>query len=164
MAWSTYQTVLWLHIFLAIIWVGGLLFVGWGVFPATKALAVRDQRQMLLTLMKSSHRIFTITGTGVIVSGTILGTLLGPIKSWEILWQTSYGNQWLIAFLVGIGTLLWGSTISYRHTIKVLNADHLWILAEKGYKRFLNNSLFILALVAGVEFFGFVILITLMIL
>lgn len=38
MYWAIYQIVLGIHILLGIAWVGGILFVGWGVFPVAKKL------------------------------------------------------------------------------------------------------------------------------
>jgi hypothetical protein len=45
----------------------------------------------------------------------------------------------------------------------VLSNDYLWEVAEKGNRQPLNRSLIILALVESVEGFGFVALLTLMI-
>ncbi|QQK76703.1 hypothetical protein HUG15_14770 [Salicibibacter cibarius] len=163
MSWTLYQSVLWAHIFLAIIWVGGLLFIGWGVFPAVKTLVVREQRQTLAVILKHSHHFFTLAGAGVIVTGTALGTVLGPVQSWEALWHTTYGNLWFAALLIGIMTLFWGTFVGYRQAIKILSTEHLWTTAKNGYSRPLNHSLFALALLESVEGLGFVILLTLMI-
>lgn len=44
MIWTMYQTVLWLHIVIAILWVGGVMFVGWAVYPASNKLDRAQQR------------------------------------------------------------------------------------------------------------------------
>ncbi|WP_411843885.1 hypothetical protein [Salinicoccus sp. HZC-1] len=163
MNWTIYQTVLWIHIFLAINWVGGLLFVGWGVFPAVRFLALRDMRRMLRAVMGHSHYLFTSAGAGVILTGTLLGTWLGPVKSFDAVWQTTYGILWFAALIIGVLTLLWGTFIGYPHAMRVLSEDSLWEAAEVGNRGPLNRSLIILALVESVEGFGFVVLLTLMI-
>src|SRR5699024_12655166 len=96
------QFILGVHILLAIIWVGGVLFVGWGVFPAAKALAYNVQRSFFLTLMRFNHRFFTCADLGVIVTGILLGTLLGTIHSWEQVWQIIYVHTWLTALVIGV--------------------------------------------------------------
>lgn len=163
MNWTIYQTVLWIHIFLAINWVGGLLFVGWGVFPALRLLAVQEIRRVLMAVMKHSHYLFTLAGAGVILTGVLLGTWLGPVENFETVWHTTYGNLWFAALIIGIVTLLWGTFVGYPHAIRVLSNDYLWEVAEKGNRQPLNRSLIILALVESVEGFGFVALLTLMI-
>lgn len=163
MHWTIYQTVLWIHIFLAINWVGGLLFVGWGVFPAVRFLALRDMRRMLRAVMGHSHYLFTLAGAGVILTGTLLGTWLGPVKSFDAVWQTTYGTLWFAALTIGVLTLLWGTFVGYPRAMGVLSEDSLWEAAEAGNRRPLNRSLVILALVESVEGFGFVVLLTLMI-
>src|SRR5699024_12871696 len=44
MLWEVRQILLIVHILLAIIWVGGVLVVGWGVFPAARTLMYIDKR------------------------------------------------------------------------------------------------------------------------
>jgi copper resistance protein D len=162
MSWEIHQFFLGVHIFLGIIWVGGILFVGWGVYPAAKTIKVAEQRQFLLSLMKRTHLIFTLVGAGVITTGILLGTVLGPIKSFDILWNTAYGNLWLTALIIGLITLLWGVFVGYRQTMKVLSDDTLWKLAEKGYSTALNQAMFTTAVLESVEIIGFIALLTCM--
>ena len=63
------------HILLGITWLGGILFVGWGVYPAANKLPYRQQQKFLLILMKHVHLLLTLAGAGVISTGTILGTI-----------------------------------------------------------------------------------------
>jgi len=157
------QFILGVHILLAIIWVGGVLFVGWGVFPAAKTLAYNVQRSFFLTLMRFTHWFFTGAGLGVIVTGILLGTLLGPIQSWEQVWQTTYGNTWFTALVIGVVTLIWGVVIAYRQAIKVFTNTSIWQEASAGSPRKLNKALFRIALTESVEVIGFMLLIYLMI-
>ncbi|MCC3357934.1 hypothetical protein [Bacillus sp. REN16] len=164
MSWELYLLLKGFHILLAIIWVGGLLFMGWGVFPALNILKVPEQRLFLKTLMKRSHWKFTLIGAVVIITGILLGTVAGPIDSWHDVWHTRYGNIWFAAFIIGIITLAWGVLVGYRQTMKVLFNDSIWELAEKGNAKPLYKALFLTAAVESIEVFGFVALLALMIL
>lgn len=163
MSWTIHQTVLWIHIFLAINWVGGLLFVGWGVFPAIRLLGIQDGRRMVKAVMKHSHYLFTLAGAGVILTGILLGTWLGLVKNMEALWHTTYGNLWFTALIIGIITLLWGTFVGYPYAMKVLSNNHIWDRAVAGNGFPLGKALFKLIMVESVEGIGFVVLLALMI-
>ncbi|WP_044161226.1 hypothetical protein [Virgibacillus sp. MSP4-1] len=160
--WIIHQTVLSIHIFLAIIWVGGILFVGWGIYPAIQSLSIPNQRQFLFVLMKKTHLWLTLAGSGVVLTGILLGTVLGPVRTWNTLWSTTYGNIWLTALVVGLFTLAWGIFVGYKQTMQMLNNDTIWKIAEKGYKTPLERAMFMTALLEGVEVIGFFTLLTLM--
>jgi copper resistance protein D len=164
MIWQIHQFVLGIHIFLAMIWAGGILFVGWGVFPAIKALSIKEQRNFLFRLMNHTHHLFTLAGAGVIFTGILLGTWLGPVKSLEDVFYTTYGNLWFSALCIGILTLLWGVFIGYTQTMRMLNNDTIWKMAEKGYKTPLSHAMVVTAAIESVEVIGFIILLTIMIL
>src|SRR5690625_5246375 len=124
--------VLTIHILLGIIWVGGILFVGWGVYPAVKKMKILDQRFFLSQMMKHTHILFSLAGAGVIGTGILLGVTFGPINQWEDLFTTSYGSLFFAALLISIATLVWGVLISYRVTMNMLLNDQLWAYADRG--------------------------------
>ncbi|OZU87167.1 hypothetical protein CIL03_18385 [Virgibacillus indicus] len=157
------EIILLIHILLAIVWAGGIMFIGWGVYPASMKLSLSIQRQFLITLMKWSHHFLTLAGFFVVLTGIILGTVLGPIHSWNMLWNTDYGNTWLTALGIGIFTLLWGIFIGYREMMHIFTDDFLWKEAENGNKRPLIRELVRLAALESVEVISFVVLIYLMI-
>lgn len=164
MLWDIRQLLLAFHIFLAILWVGGVLFVGWGVFPAAQFLGYEIQRKFFHSLMQWTHWLFTALGSVVILTGILLGTAFGPISSWNNVFQTTYGNIWFTALIVGIFTLLWGVIIGYRYSMHVFNNIAIWKDAANGNNKTLIRSLTKLAAIESVEGFGFVILIYLMVL
>lgn len=163
MIWQLHQIVLGIHIFLGIVWVGGILFVGWGVYPAVKTMEVSAQRKFLYTLMNKTHVLFSLVGVGVIATGIILGTVLGPIKSIDILLNTTYGKLWLTALIIGLITLAYGIFVGYKQTMKMLHNDTIWKMAEKGYNTPLSRAMFFTAAVESVEVLGFIVLLTIMI-
>ncbi len=162
MGWTMYQTVLWLHIVIAILWVGGVMFVGWAVYPASNTLNRTEQRNFLTALMKHTHWLFIIEGLGVIFTGVLLGTVLGPIDQWSDLYTTLYGQKFTAAFLLAIFVLLWGSLVGFKKTMDVLSDDTIWNLAEKNMCTPLNRAFRFTAVVASVEVVGFLGIIALM--
>lgn len=163
MLWLAREFILGIHIFLAMIWVGGILFVGWGVFPAVKVLHFQSQQKFLYSLMKWSHHLFTLSGAAVILTGILLATILGPVKSWDILLHSPYGKRFFLALIIGILTLLWGSLVSYRFSMKVLSNTVLWEMADDGMESFLKSSLRNVTVISGIEVVGFISLLAIMI-
>lgn len=158
------QIILTIHILLAFIWAGGVLFIGWGVFPtALKSLSLKSQRHFFQKLMAWAHPIFTGVGSGVILTGILLGTLVGPIHDLNDVIGTMYGRIWLTALFIAIFILVWGATIAYRSFVDVFSDETIWTLAEKGDKRMLNRALLKITVIESIEVFGFIVLILLMI-
>jgi uncharacterized membrane protein len=157
------ELILVLHIFLAIIWAGGIMFIGWGVFPASLKLSLAKQRYFLISLMKGTHHLFSLAGLFVIITGILLGTVFGPIRTWDYLWSTTYGNIFVAALIIGIITLLWGIVVGYREMMIIFKDDFLWKEAENGNKKPLIGQLIRLAALESVEVIGFVTLIFLMV-
>lgn len=155
--------ILLIHILLAIIWAGGIMFIGWGVYPASMSLSLAIQRKFLTSLMKWAHYFLTLAGFFVIVTGILLGTVVGPIRTWNHLWYTAYGNIWLAALFIGIFTLVWGIVVGYREMMIIFTDDFLWREAEDGNKKPLIRELVRLAVLESVEVICFIILIYLMI-
>lgn len=164
MTWILRQIVLGLHILFAIIWVGGLFFVGWGIFLGIRKMKFVLQREILLNVIQWSHPLFTMAGLGVIVSGVVLGTVLGPIKQWGDIWNTTYGNLWITAFIVAVISLYWGGAVGYKWMAKILNDKHLWMLADREIIEPLIQALILLVLIESIEPMGFAVLIMIMVL
>lgn len=165
MPWEVRQILLILHILLAITWVGGVLFIGWGVFPVAKTFSFEVQRSFFHRLMKWTHGLFTLAGLGVIATGVLLGTIFGPINTWQDIWQTTYGHTWATAFCIAIFTLLWGAIVGYHHSMKIFSDKELWIwkMAANGDKKPLNQSLLKIVMIEAFETIGFIALIVLMV-
>ncbi|WP_240376003.1 hypothetical protein [Bacillus piscicola] len=159
-----FQLILFIHIFLGITWVGGVMFVGWGVFPAISSLTFSEQRNVLATVMKKAHPLFILAGIGVIVSGLVLGTILGPLHQWGDIWNTLYGKRWAVAFITASLSLIWGASISFKSMMAVLANNTLWQLADKGITTPLNRSLRFAKFLASFEVAGFIVVIMVMVL
>lgn len=151
-----------LHILCASVWVGGVLFIGWGVYPVAIKMRPSRQQSFLSSLLKWSHLPLTAAGSGVMVTGFLLGTVAGPIRRWEDLWRLEYGQLWLISLIVGLTVLAWGALVGYRTAMRVLGDDSLWQRAENGDPRPLVKAMRTIVLVESLEAAGFVGLILLM--
>lgn len=158
------QILLGIHIFLAIVWVGGILFIGWGVYPVARTIPFSEQRRFLHSLMKWSHMLFLLAGCGVIVTGVLLGTAVGPIRKWHDLWHTSYGSIWFASFVIALLTLAWGAFVGYRKAAHVFSDKSLWQRAERGETAPLRRKMATVIAIEAVEVLGFIILIVCMIL
>ena len=161
---NLFHVFLVIHILFAIIWVGGVLFVGWGVYPASLKLPLPMQQDFLQALLKWTHKLFALTGSIVILTGITLGTILGPIRSWDMLFYTSYGNIWLTALVIATFTLFWGVFIGHKYAMAILSNEKLWQMAANGKKRPLRVAFIKTSVVESVEAIGFIILIICMVL
>ncbi|WP_188206332.1 hypothetical protein [Alkalibacillus aidingensis] len=158
-----YKVVLFLHILFSILWFGGVLFIGSCIFPILRKVDAASARNLLLKVMYYSHPKLVLAGILVILTGTVLGVVIGPIDTISDLWQTDYGVWWSKALIVGILTLGYGSFIGYKQTVSVLTDDLIIHLTNKGHRGLFNQKLFYSFLISSVEGVGFLTLLYLMI-
>lgn len=163
MLWQLHQLVLGTHIFVAMLWVGGVMFIGWGLFPAIRKWSYSEQRKIFATVMAWAHWPLTLAGCFVIATGILLGTVLGPINQWADIFQTRYGLTWLTALLIGLFTLAWGVFIGNQMAKKLFSQTDIWKNADHGDKKPLANKLVLITAVESVEIVGFITLIYFMI-
>ncbi len=164
MLWAIRQLLLTVHILLAVIWVGGILFVGWGVFPAARKLSYSVQQKLFVAVMEWTHWLFTLAGAGVILTGILLGTVFGPISSLHDIWSTTFGNLWMGAFLLALFALFWGAFVSYPMAMELFSEESIWKKAEAGSENPLTEALFRLTIIEAVEVILFIIIVYLMVL
>ena len=103
--------VQWLHVLLGILWFGNALVLDVIVIPAINRPSIVSQRQVAALIGARATPIFHVVVPLIIVLGIIRGTLLGPIKSVDILLGTAYGLTWLVALTVTVLTYFWGLLI-----------------------------------------------------
>src|SRR5699024_3007427 len=146
-----------------ILWVCGVLFIGWSIFPAVRFFSYKNQRIIFHDLMQGTHWLFTGLGSIVILSGILLGTIMGPISNWGDVLHTTYGQIWFTALVIGPFTVLWGIIVGYQYSIAVFKNHVCWDRAENGHTKALFNALPNLVAIESVECIGFVILIYLIV-
>jgi uncharacterized membrane protein len=101
-------TVQWLHVLLGILWFGNALVLDVIVIPAINRLPIVAQREVASYIGSRATPIFQMVVPAIIVLGIVRGTLLGPIKSIEVLFGSAYGLTWLTALGVTLLTYLFG--------------------------------------------------------
>jgi|GEM_PF-964272 len=164
MVWTSRDFLLGVHLAAAIMWVGGVAFIGWAVYPASQFMPPLERRQFFRALMQWSHQPLAAAGAVVITTGMWLGTIAGPINDWEDVWLTAYGRVWLTALLTGITTLAWGMFVGYRKAMAVFADEDLWRQADDGDDAPLKKAMASIIAVQSVEAAGFVVLIVCMLL
>lgn len=107
MLWLT-GIVQWLHIVAAIIWLGGTIFMYYGVYPTLLKLTAQEGQKFLGILQKYAGPLMAISGSAVVVLGLIRGTVFGPIRSWAVL-GSPYGLTFIAAFVLAIVLTIMGA-------------------------------------------------------
>ena len=110
MDWLVF-VVQWLHVILAILWFGGILYGDLILIPALNTLPLPTQRAVGVAIGARATGIMPAVAGAVILLGIIRGTVFGPIKSLEAL-GTPYGVTWLVALVLAIATFMFGQRIS----------------------------------------------------
>jgi putative copper export protein len=92
----------WLHVLFAVTWFGGHISRVLLVEPAVRTLPESAQQQFNRYVELYATRIFVPVIIGVGVTGILLGTIFGPVKSFEALLGTPYGITFLAAIAFGL--------------------------------------------------------------
>jgi hypothetical protein len=100
--------VQWTHMLLGILWFGNALSLDVIVIPAINRLPIVTQREVASYIGSRTTPIFHVVVPLIIALGFVRGTLLGPIKTLDVLFGSAYGLTWVIALIVAFVTYLWG--------------------------------------------------------
>ena len=153
--------VQWLHVLLGILWFGNALVLDVIVIPAINRLPIVSQREIASYIGSRATPIFHVVVPAIIILGIVRGTVLGPIKSIDILLGSAYGLTWLTALGATILTYLFGLFVIIpalrRMDLATLNPDGsptaAFAAATAQVKR-----------LVGLELLGFLVIFTCMIL
>ena len=99
--------VQWLHVILAMLWFGGVLYVDFVMIPAFNTLPLTTQRVVGSAVGLRGNKIIPTVAGLVILLGILRGTVFGQIRSLEAL-GSAYGITWLVALVLAIGTFMFG--------------------------------------------------------
>jgi len=91
--------VLWLHVFGATIWFGAFLTVSCLVRPS---LGAGEMEKFARSFMPRARRLMLPTVLVVGVTGVLMGTVFGPIRSSSDLAGSWYGVTWIAALALGL--------------------------------------------------------------
>ncbi len=137
------QLVQWLHILAGITWFGGYIFMTFAVWPTLLHRPVPEARAFLDALVQPTSRLMMISGSLVLLLGILRGTVFGIIRSFEVLFNTLYGQTWLAALVLTLILNVHGAISSKNMDVRLWEGDHLRPDAAR-YLR--NNNIFALVL------------------
>jgi uncharacterized membrane protein len=99
----------WLHMLAGITWFGGYLFLDVVLWPTLLRLPIKQAKITSDVISRFAGPVMATSGTVVVLSGIIRGTVLGPIQSFSFLFTSAYGITWLSALLVSCLLMAWGA-------------------------------------------------------
>jgi uncharacterized membrane protein len=92
----------WLHVLFAVTWFGAHIARVLLVEPAIRTLPEPSQVAFNAYVGKYATRLYVPVIIGLGITGTLRGTVYGPVKSLDVLLGTPYGLSFLTAVLLGI--------------------------------------------------------------
>lgn len=123
--------VQWLHIAMAMAWVGAAIALEVVVEPATTSVPLAQQQALGRRLSARSVPFFTVVGTGTLVLGVIRGTVLGPLQSLTA-FGTGYGITWIIALVLTASLAALGALAIGPAAERLYASDELWQANPQG--------------------------------
>ncbi|GHO63706.1 hypothetical protein KSC_025980 [Ktedonobacter sp. SOSP1-52] len=99
----------WFHILTGIIWFGGYVFLDFVLWPTLLRLPAQQATFTYSLISKFAGPVMATSGSLVVLLGIARGAWLGPIKSFRVLFSSSYGVTWLIALAISLTLIIWGA-------------------------------------------------------
>lgn len=106
MDWAVF-IVQWLHVILAILWFGGVLYSDFVLIPAFNTLPLTTQRAAGAAIAIRARKVIPPVAGLVIVLGLLRGTVFGQVQSLTAL-TSAYGLTWLAGLLLALGLYAFG--------------------------------------------------------
>jgi uncharacterized membrane protein len=159
MDWLTVG-VQWLHVLLGILWMGTTLTLDVIVIPAINRLPIVRQREISSNIGARATPLFQVVVPLIILLGVVRGTVLGPIRSLEVL-VTPYGLTWLTALAVTVGVYGFGLFVLVPALRRM---DAVPVTADGGATPELTAATDQVKRLVGIELLGFLVIFTCMIL
>jgi uncharacterized membrane protein len=147
--------VQWLHVFFAILWFGGTLYIDFILIPALLPAAWQLKREVSARVSPLTNRVLRPAAILVILLGVVRGTFLGRLHSVQDIVGSRYGLTWLVALVLTLALFTFAEAI-LEPTLRRLNAQK----EESAYGAVLKR----VQVLATIELVGFVAVFTCMIL
>ena len=147
------MVVHWLHVFFAIFWFGGTLFMFVVVMPALTASSPEAAAEVGAALGLRTTRVLGPAGGLTILFGIVSATVFGPVRSVAFLWSSAYGVTIGVAFIVAIVLAVEGARMGRvgRAIAAASQADRPRLIHK-------------IVAMSGVSVLGFIIVLTCMVL
>ncbi len=140
--------VQWMHILAALVWVGGQMFGALVVWPALLRAPADRAREIMGLFGRTGAPIMSAAVQLTLGLGLLRGTLLGPMRSLDVLFGSAYGWTFLASILLTVCVMAYGGGTRRAMMSRVWSSDGTW--ADGSGAWIAGRNRVSLALLAGV--------------
>lgn len=126
----------WLHVLGGIVWFGGHVFTAGVIWPALLRRPAPEARALSEAMAEPAMRVMGPAGMLVLVLGIVRGTVLGPVRSVDVLVGTAYGWTFAAALLLTFGLMGYAGATRREMERRVWDGDRF----HPGAARYLRRS------------------------
>ncbi|MCB9690919.1 MAG: hypothetical protein H6736_03805 [Alphaproteobacteria bacterium] len=102
------------HVLTGVIWAGGQVVTSVAVLPALLGLPAPRAREVLDALGSRLGPVMGLTGTTAMLLGIVRGAVYGPIRSFDVLLSTPYGQTFGLALVLSVLGAIHGARTEQR--------------------------------------------------
>jgi uncharacterized membrane protein len=124
----------WCHIICAIAWFGGSLYRVMVLLPGVARQPGASQRALARQFHEQQETLLITAALLVILFGILLGTVVGPLQTADMLF-TWYGLTWIGALVLAGLLLTWEGFVVGRAQERFLSDDAAWQTTSARYAR-----------------------------
>lgn len=106
--------VQWLHIVAGAVWMSGSVICALVIYPMMVERPKADARAMFDRMAKPMTLLVSASGNLTPLLGILRATVMGPIKSFSQLWESSYGITLSVAFAISVLLAVKGARTSRK--------------------------------------------------
>lgn len=118
--------VQWLHILAGIFWVGGQLFGALVVWPVLLAGPADRARETLGSFGRIGGPVMSVAAQLTLWLGVARGTLMGPVRSTDVLLGSAYGLTFVAALLLTVAAMIYGGRTRGALMARMWHPDGTW--------------------------------------
>jgi uncharacterized membrane protein len=115
--------VQWLHVLGGLVWFGGQVFTAAVIWPALLRRPAAEARALSAAMGEPAMRVMGPAGMLVLVLGIVRGTVLGPVRSLDVLIGTAYGLTFAAALLLTLFLMAHGGSTRREMERRVWDGD-----------------------------------------
>jgi uncharacterized membrane protein len=113
----------WLHVLGGIVWFGGHVFTAAVIWPALLRRPAVEAKALSDAMAGPAMRVMGPAGMLVLVLGIVRGTVLGPVRSLDVLIGTAYGWTFAAALLLTFGLMGYAGSTRKEMESRVWDGD-----------------------------------------
>lgn len=113
----------WLHVLGGIVWFGGHVFTAAVLWPTLLRRPAAEAKALSDAMAQPAMRLMGPAGMLVLVLGIVRGTVLGPVRSLDVLAGTAYGWTFAAALLLTLFLMGYGGRVRGEMDRRVWDGD-----------------------------------------